>query len=146
MTRVVALYNIKGGVGKTSACVNLAWLAADAGARVLLWDLDPQGAATYLLRIQPKVKGGARKLVHGKSDPGSLLKGTDHERLDLLPGDFSYRNMDLTLDETRRPTKGLGACSRRWPPTTTTSSSTARRRSRWPRRASSARPTRCSYR
>jgi chromosome partitioning protein len=108
MTRVVALYNIKGGVGKTSASVNLAWLAAAAGARVLLWDLDPQGAATYLLRIQPKVKGGARKLVHGKSDPGSLLKGTDHERLDLLPGDFSYRNMDLTLDETRRPTKGLG--------------------------------------
>ena len=88
--------------------MNLAWLAADEGARVLLWDLDPQGAATYLLRIQPKVKGGARKLVHGKSDPAALLKGTDHERLDLLPGDFSYRNMDLTLDETRRPTKGLG--------------------------------------
>jgi chromosome partitioning protein len=108
MTKVVALYNIKGGVGKTSASVNLAWLAAESGARVLLWDLDPQGAATYLLRIAPKVKGGARKLVHGKSDPGSLLKGTDHERLDLLPGDFSYRNMDLTLDETRRPTKGLG--------------------------------------
>ncbi len=107
MTRVVALYNIKGGVGKTSAAVNLAWLAASAGSRVLLWDLDPQGAATYLLRIKPKVKGGARKLVHGRSDPGTLLKGTDHERLDLLPADFSYRNMDLTLDETRRPIKGL---------------------------------------
>ena len=63
MTRVVALYNIKGGVGKTSAAVNLAWLAADAGSRTLLWDLDPQGAASYLLRIKPKVKGGARKLV-----------------------------------------------------------------------------------
>jgi chromosome partitioning protein len=107
MTRVVALYNIKGGVGKTSASVNLAWLAAAGGARVLLWDLDPQGAATFLLRIKPKVKGGARKLVRGKSDPASLLKGTDHELLDLLPGDFSYRNMDLALDETRRPTQGL---------------------------------------
>ena len=104
---VVAAYNIKGGVGKTSVSVNLAWLAADSGARVLLWDLDPQGAATYMLRIKPKIKGGGRKLVHGKTDPAALLKGTDHERLDLLPADFSYRNMDLALDETKRPTQRL---------------------------------------
>ncbi len=108
MTRVVALYNIKGGVGKTSSSVNLAWLAAQGGARTLLWDLDPQGAATFLLRIKPKVKGGARKLVSGKSDPATLLKGTDHEQLDLLPADFSLRNLDLALDDTERPTKGLG--------------------------------------
>jgi chromosome partitioning protein len=107
MTRVVALYNIKGGVGKTSAAVNLAWTAAEQGARVLLWDLDPQGAASYLLRVRPKVRGGGSKLVHGKSDPEQLLKGSDHERLDLLPADFSYRNMDLALDATKRPTRGL---------------------------------------
>ena len=107
MAPVVALYNIKGGVGKTSAAVNLAWIAAEEGARVLLWDLDPQGAASYLLRIKPKVRGGATKLVHGKSDPTGLLKGSDHERLDVLPADFSYRNMDLALDATKRPTKGL---------------------------------------
>ena len=107
MTCVIASYNIKGGVGKTSAAVNLAWLAAEGGARVLLWDLDPQGATTFLLRIQPKVKGGVRKLVQGRSDPAALLKGTDHERLDLLPADFSYRNMDLALDETKRPARGL---------------------------------------
>ena len=104
---VVAAYNIKGGVGKTSVSVNLAWLAAESGARVLLWDLDPQGAASYMLRIKPKIKGGGRKLVHGKTDPAELLKGTDHERLDLLPADFSYRNMDLALDETKRPTRRL---------------------------------------
>ena len=107
MTTVIAVYNIKGGVGKTSTCVNLAWLAASGGARTLLWDLDPQGAATYLMRIRPKVKGGARKLVAGKADVASLLKGTDHELLDLLPADFSYRNMDLELGESKRPTKGL---------------------------------------
>jgi cellulose biosynthesis protein BcsQ len=107
MTAVVALYNIKGGVGKTSAAVNLAWTAAEQGARVLLWDLDPQGAASYLLRIRPKVRGGGAKLVRGRSDPAALLKGSDHARLDLLPADFSYRNMDLALDATKRPTAGL---------------------------------------
>ena len=107
MTSVVALYNIKGGVGKTSAAVNLAWAAASEGGRVLLWDLDPQGAASYLLRIKPKVRGGGAKLVRGKSDPAALLKGSDHELLDLLPADFSYRNMDLALDAMKRPTRGL---------------------------------------
>jgi chromosome partitioning protein len=107
MTRVLATYNIKGGVGKTSAAVNLAYLAARDGARALLWDLDPQGASTYLFRVKPKVKGGGRKLVRGKSDVEDLIKGTDHERLDLLPADFSYRHMDLALDATKRPTRRL---------------------------------------
>ena len=107
MTNVLATYNIKGGVGKTSAAVNLAYLAARDGARVLLWDLDPQGASTYLFRIKPKVKGGGGKLVRGRSEAARLIKGTDHERLDLLPADFSYRHMDLALDSTKRPTRRL---------------------------------------
>lgn len=107
MTAVLATYNIKGGVGKTSAAVNLAALAARGGARTLLWDLDPQGAATYLLRVKPRVKGGGGKLVRGKSDVTALIKGSDHDRLDLLPADFSYRHMDLALDATKRPTRRL---------------------------------------
>jgi cellulose biosynthesis protein BcsQ len=107
LTRVLATYNIKGGVGKTSAAVNLAYLAAREGARTLLWDLDPQGASTYMFRVKPKVKGGGRKLVRGKSDPAARIKGTDYERLDLLPADFSYRHMDLALDSTKRPTRRL---------------------------------------
>jgi len=104
---VLASYNIKGGVGKTSAAVNLAFLAARGGATTLLWDLDPQGASTYLLRVKPKVKGGGRRLVRGKTDAGARIKGTDYERLDLLPADFSYRHMDLHLDATKRPTRRL---------------------------------------
>ncbi|HWH94051.1 MAG TPA: ParA family protein [Baekduia sp.] len=107
MTRVVATYNIKGGVGKTSAAVNLAFFAARDGARTLLWDLDPQGASTYLLRVRPKVKGGGERLVRGRSDAAKRIKGSDHERLDLLPADFSYRHMDLALHETKRPTRRL---------------------------------------
>ena len=100
MSRVLATYNIKGGVGKTSAAVNLAYLAARGGARTLLWDLDPQGGSTYLLRVKPKVRGGGRKLVRGKSAIDALIKGTDYDGLDLLPADFSYRHMDLALDGT----------------------------------------------
>ncbi|HEY6397801.1 MAG TPA: ParA family protein [Solirubrobacteraceae bacterium] len=107
MTRVLATYNIKGGVGKTSAAVNLAYLAAREGAPTLLWDLDPQGGSTFLFRVKPKVRGGARKLVARKSKVGSLIKGTDHPGLDLLPSDFSYRHMDLALDGYKRPTRRL---------------------------------------
>jgi chromosome partitioning protein len=107
MTRVIATYNIKGGVGKTSAAVNLAYLAAAGGAQTLLWDLDPQGASTYVFRIKPRVKGGGRKLVRGKSDVDALIKGTDYERLELLPADFSYRHMDLALADSKKPTRRL---------------------------------------
>ncbi|RKQ93187.1 cellulose biosynthesis protein BcsQ [Solirubrobacter pauli] len=98
MSRVLATYNIKGGVGKTSAAVNLATLAAHDGAQTLLWDLDPQGASTYLFRVKPKIKGGGAKLVRGKTDVDGQIKGTDTDGLDLLPADFSYRHMDLALD------------------------------------------------
>jgi cellulose biosynthesis protein BcsQ len=105
--KVVATYNIKGGVGKTSAAVNLAALAAGDGLRTMLWDLDPQGAASFLFRVRPKIKGGGRKLVRGRSEVTDLLRGTDVEGLDLLPADFSYRHMDLALDESGKPTRRL---------------------------------------
>lgn len=105
--KVVATYNIKGGVGKTSAAVNLAALAAQSGLRTLLWDLDPQGAATFLFRIRAKIRGGVSKLVRGRSEIDALLKGSDIEGLDLLPADFSYRHMDLVLDGTKRPESRL---------------------------------------
>jgi chromosome partitioning protein len=96
--RIYATYNIKGGVGKTTAAVNLAYLSAADGYRTLLWDLDPQGAASFLFRIKPRVKGGGRALIRGHRTLDDAIKGTDFERLDLLPADFTYRNMDLLLD------------------------------------------------
>jgi chromosome partitioning protein len=105
--KVYATYNIKGGVGKTSTAVNLAYLAAASGRRTLLWDLDPQGAATYLLRVRPRVRGGSRGLVSGRRTVDDAVKATDFDNLDLLPADFSYRNMDLDLDDAKRRRRRL---------------------------------------
>jgi chromosome partitioning protein len=105
--KVVATYSIKGGVGKTSAAVNVAALAARDGLRTVLWDLDPQGAASFLFRIEPKVKGGSKQLIRGKREPLAVMKGTDVEGLDLLPADFSYRHLDIQLDKRKKPLEGL---------------------------------------
>jgi chromosome partitioning protein len=96
--RIYATYNIKGGVGKTTTAVNLAYLAADSGLRTVLWDLDPQGAASFMFRVKPKVKGGGRALISGRLTLDDAIKGTDFDNLDLIPADFTYRNMDLLLD------------------------------------------------
>jgi chromosome partitioning protein len=96
--RIYATYNIKGGVGKTTTAVNLAYLAAEAGLRTVLWDLDPQGAASFMFRVKPRVKGGGRAIISGKRSLDDAVKGTDYDNLDLIPADFTYRNMDLLLD------------------------------------------------
>lgn len=104
--RVVALYSIKGGVGKTATAVNLAYLGAAAGQRTLLWDLDPQGAASFYLRVRTEV-AKPKGLLRGKRPLEDAVKGSDFERLDLLPADPAYRRMDLLLDEAKKPKSQL---------------------------------------
>lgn len=105
--KIVALFSIKGGVGKTAAAVNLAYIASRTFARTLVWDLDPQAASTYHFRVKPKVKGGIHKLLAGKRATDRYIKGTNYNNLDLLPSDTSYRNLDLILDDLAKPQKGL---------------------------------------
>ena len=104
---IIATCNIKGGVGKTSAAVSLAYLAARAHRRTLLWDLDPQGAATFLLRVRPHVKGGGKALIRGTRPLDRAIRGTDFDRLEVLPADFTYRSMDLALDGAKKPTQRI---------------------------------------
>ncbi|HIJ95927.1 MAG TPA: AAA family ATPase [Desulfuromonadales bacterium] len=104
--KIVALYNIKGGVGKTAACVNLAYSCAACGKRTLIWDLDSQGATSYYFNIDSEIKGGTKKLFKSK-EAGELVRNTDIEHLDVIPADSSYRHMDLYLDSNRKPKKQM---------------------------------------
>lgn len=95
--KIIAIYSSKGGVGKTSTAVNLAYTAAQSGKKVLLCDMDSQAAASYYFRIKPKKKYSAKKFLAGKISQN--IRGTDFENLDLLPAHMSYRNLDLKLDK-----------------------------------------------
>lgn len=105
--KIYSVYNIKGGVGKTTTSVNLAYLSAAGGARTMLWDLDPQGGTSYYLCVKPKVKGGAKGLIRQETEFDELLKMTGYPNLDLLPADISYRNMDQYLARESKPLNGL---------------------------------------
>jgi cellulose biosynthesis protein BcsQ len=109
--KVLATHNIKGGVGKTSAAVNLSYLAACDGYRTVLWDLDPQAAASFCFRIKPKVKGGVKSFGKKSGSLEESIKGTDYEGLDLVPADFSLRGFDQVFanakDQNRRLTRML---------------------------------------
>src|ERR1700748_1704321 len=106
--RIYASYNIKGGVGKTTTAVNLAFLAAESGLRTVLWDLDPQGAASFMFRVKPRVKGGGKALIKGKRPLDDAIKGTDFDNLDLIPADFTSRNMALLLEAAGTAPSGGG--------------------------------------
>lgn len=104
---IIAVFNIKGGVGKTTTAVNLAYLSASSGWPTLLWDLDPQGAATFMLRSPVAKKSSVKKLIKGKRDLDGLIQSSQYERLDVLPADFSYRRMDLHLHDRKRSRQRL---------------------------------------
>ena len=105
--KTLAVWTIKGGVGKTAAAVNLAHAAALTGVRTLLWDLDPQGATSFYLRIPAELPGGVKTIISPSTDLGRFVQPSEFDNLWLLPADFSYRHLDLELEAGKKPRKRL---------------------------------------
>jgi cellulose biosynthesis protein BcsQ len=95
----IAIYSLKGGVGKTTLAVNLAWCAASLSARrTLLWDLDPQAASTFLLSDK-KAKDTAQSVFTKDIEPSKLVRKTPFDRLELIGADASLRGLDILFHE-----------------------------------------------
>src|SRR4030095_14830424 len=104
---------MKGGVGKSTTAVNLAYLAAASGARTLLWDLDAQAASSFAFRIRPEVEGFGKRSLQEIDTRTDAIKATDYNNLDLLPADFAYRKLDRFLQRLGRPDRDLAEVLRK---------------------------------
>lgn len=91
----IAVYSVKGGVGKTTFAVNLAWCAATISRReTLLWDLDPSNGSGFLLDVDAKKKRSATSVFDLDDTPTRLIRKTRYSNLHLLPADESIRTLD----------------------------------------------------
>ena len=94
----IAVYSVKGGVGKTTFAANLAWCAATISKRAtLLWDLDAAGGAGFLFGVEPAPRARAAAIFAQEADPADLVCPTAFANLSVLPADASLRALDAAL-------------------------------------------------
>jgi chromosome partitioning protein len=98
---VIALYALKGGVGKTASCVNFAYLAGKDGYKTLLWDIDPQGSTTFYYNVKPKGAPGIKKLISKDANLDTAIMATDYEGLDIIAADNSSKSFDTMVEEMK---------------------------------------------
>lgn len=95
---VVAVYSVKGGVGKTTIATNLAWCSAVLSRRqTLLWDLDASGGSGFLLGAEHPAKRNAALVLLDRQNPSKLAEPTATPNLDILVADESLRQIDGQL-------------------------------------------------
>ena len=103
----LAIYNLKGGVGKTAASINLAYLFAKEGYKTLVWDLDPQGSSSFYLGASATVKNESKKLLNSEMELADAVQSTAYENLDVIPADISARHADVLLNEMKQSRRKL---------------------------------------
>lgn len=99
--KIIACYSNKGGVGKTASAVNLAYAYAQSGARVLLCDLDPQGASGFYFRVKPSKKLKEARFFEDVARFTKAIRGSDYENLDILPANLTFRDFDIFLSRMK---------------------------------------------
>jgi chromosome partitioning protein len=94
MQRTVAILNQKGGVGKTTVTLGLASAAAAAGRRVLVVDLDPQAASSWVLGIEPGGGSIADVVADKDAVADHVRPSTWSEHIDVLPGSSAMQQLE----------------------------------------------------
>lgn len=105
--KTIAFFNVKGGVGKTTSAVNFAYLAAQAGLKTLVWDLDPQSCASWYLGVDDEHKHKALNVFKGKEPIGKLRLQSAYPNLQVIPADLSLRKLELLLSNNKNPKRLL---------------------------------------
>ncbi len=105
----IALYNLKGGVGKTAATINLAYLSAKEGYKTLVWDLDPQGSSSFYLGVQSNVKNEAKKILSSEINLIDAIQPSAYDHLHIIPADLSARHADILLSDMKQSKKKISS-------------------------------------
>lgn len=105
--KILSLYSLKGGVGKSTASVNLAYASALRGSRTLLVDLDPLGSSSFCLQVHARKSHGPDALIKGGKALTKQARATDYPFLDVLPPSAAYRDLESMIEEKKHSSHRL---------------------------------------